>query len=605
MRITRICIHNYRSIGDLDATCSPVTILLGENNCGKSNILAALEFALSSSTKPARDDLFAFRTDGDIIWVELTFSDLTLQEQRTFQKYVCADGTLSVRKTATFDEKGTVVITYSGYVEEPSEDWLRSNNAGNYTTRETALATPLGDRLPSGRLTKAIIEEAQQSYIREHQPELTLIRRLEDGPFLGQRNVAAGLLPDYYLVPAVRDLDDEAKVKTTTTFGRLLSRAVEEMAATDRRFIKVRSDLEALVAVLNKGDGNDERPQQLERMEASLKKELASWGVDVSIQIEPPDISKIFELGTSLFLDDGLSTIAQRKGHGLQRAVLFGLIKAWAQVLHQASADEQPAARRASESMVFGIEEPELFLHPQAQRALAAALRELGSSENHQVILCSHSSHFVDLDHYKDIVIVSKPSPGLGTKARQCNKELFEGAEIEDRKKRFHMAYWLNPDRGEMFFAKKVVFVEGETERSLLPFLAQRLGCYTPDVSIIDCGSKHNLDLYIAIANAFQLRYHVLHDEDPLPDPIPTEWNEEKRREKRRTYELNEQLAKLVGGSARISLCCADFEQICGVSKTLGTKKGKALAALEHFQDLQLDGFPECLVTMVRDVYAL
>ena len=205
MRITRICIHNYRSIGDLEATCSPVTILLGENNCGKSNILAALEFALSSSAKPARDDLFAFRTDGDIIWVELTFSDLTLQEQRTFQKYVCADGTLSVRKTAAFDEKGNVVVTYSGYVEEPSEDWLRSNNAGNYTTRETALATPLGDRLPSGRLTKAIIEEAQQSYIREHQPELTLTRRLEDGPFLGQRNVAAGLLPDYYLVPAVRD----------------------------------------------------------------------------------------------------------------------------------------------------------------------------------------------------------------------------------------------------------------------------------------------------------------------------------------------------------------------------------------------------------------
>ena len=79
------------------------------------------------------------------------------------------------------------------------------------------------------------------------------------------------------------------------------------------------------MAALNKSDGNAERPQQLEKMEASLKKELAAWGVDVSIQIDSPDISKIFELGTSLFLDDGLSTVAQRKGHGLQRAVMFGL----------------------------------------------------------------------------------------------------------------------------------------------------------------------------------------------------------------------------------------------------------------------------------------
>lgn len=604
MKISRVGIHNYRSIGDVVVTCSPVSILLGENNCGKSNILAALEFALSSSAKPAADELFAFRTDGDVLWVELTFSDLTTQELRTFQKYVCADRTLCVRKTASFDTKGNATVTYNGYVEEPSEDWLRSDNAGNYTTREAATATPLADRLPSGRLSRAAIEEAQQNYIQEHRAELSFTRRLEDGPFLGQRNVAAGLLPDYYLVPAVRDLDDEAKVKTTTTFGRLLSRAIEEMAANDQRFIKVRSDLETLVAALNKSEGNVERPEQLERMEASLKRELASWGVDVSIQIEPPDISKIFELGTSLFVDDGLSTIAQRKGHGLQRAVLFGLIKAWAQVLHQAPGDEQPAARRASESMVFGIEEPELFLHPQAQRALASALRELGGSENHQVILCSHSSHFVDLDHYRDIIIVLKPSSQVGTKSRQCDRELFESVEIEDRKKRFHMAYWLNPDRGEMFFAKKAVFVEGETEKSLLPFLAQRLGCYTPDVSIVDCGSKHNLGLYIAIANAFQIQYHVVHDEDPLPDPIPDDWNEEKRREKQRTFALNAELAKLVDGRARITVCCADFEEISGVSKTQGKKKGKALAALEHFHDLPLEEFPECLVAMVREIYA-
>ena len=209
-------------------------------------------------------------------------------------------------------------------------------------------------------------------------------------------------------------------------------------------------------------------------------------------------------------------------------------------MIKQRQEDGQVTSRSASESIIFAIEEPELFLHPQAQRSLAVSLRQLSASDNHQVFLCSHSSHFVNLDHYQDIVIADKTSVRAGTAVRQCVEELFESDGLDDRKKRFHMAYWLNPERGEMFFAKKTIFVEGETEKSILPFLAQKLGCFNSDVSIIDCGSKHNLPLYITIANAFSLNYHVLHDEDRLPDFIPEDWNEDKIREKQRTFELNQ-----------------------------------------------------------------
>ncbi|MFX8485533.1 ATP-dependent endonuclease, partial [Acinetobacter baumannii] len=60
-------------------------------------------------------------------------------------------------------------------------------------------------------------------------------------------------------------------------------------------------------------------------------------------------------------------------------------------------------------------------------------------------------------------------------------------------------------------------FVEGETEKVVFPYLANKLGVFDPDISIIDCGSKHNLSLYIAIANVFEIPYLVIHDEDPLP----------------------------------------------------------------------------------------
>lgn len=214
MRIAHVKIHNFRSVKDVEFNCFDTVILLGENNAGKSNILSAIEFALTSSAKPEPEDLFAFRDEeDDQLWVELTFSDLTPQEQRTFQKYFRSDKTVCIRKTASWDEEGKVSIKYNGYLEEPKETWLQSSHATDYKTRRAAESTPLAPFLPEGRLTIAAIQEIQQQYIQAHQKELEFIEQLESNTLFGQRNVAAGLLPEFYLVPAIRDLDDEAKIK--------------------------------------------------------------------------------------------------------------------------------------------------------------------------------------------------------------------------------------------------------------------------------------------------------------------------------------------------------------------------------------------------------
>jgi predicted ATPase len=605
MRISLVRIHNYRSIKDLELVCDRILVLLGENNAGKSNILSAIEFALTGSAKPDPEDLFAFRdAEDDALWVEITFVDLTEQEQTTFQKYVRADNSICIRKTAYWGSDGGPVITYNGFVQEPTLACLQADKAADYTVREDARLTPFYDLLPeTGRITKAHIEDAQRRYIQAHLATLEFKERLEAGPLLGVKNVAAGSLPDFYFVPAVRDLDDEAKVKSTTIFGRLLNRAIEDMAVSDERFVKLRTGIESLVRSLNKTAEEGQRPQQLTTLESALQEELSDWGVAVTIEVAPPDIGKIFELGTNLRLDDGHDSIAQRKGHGLQRAVLLGFVKAWAKALRQRSENDTTAARRASESMIFAIEEPELFLHPQAQRSLAEALRQLAIAENRQILLCSHSAHFVDLDNYRQIAVAAKPSSQQGTQVRQCTQELFADETDNDRKRRFHMASWVNPDRGEMFFAKKVVFVEGETEKSLLPFLARRLGCYSPDVSIIDCGSKNNLPLYITIAEAFSLHYHVIHDEDPLPDPVPEGWNADKIKAVRGTFTFNQEIADCVAGHDRITISRPDFEGMCGISKGRGSKIGKALAALEHFESRAPETLPEELVNLVRRAY--
>ena len=608
MRIKRIRIHNYRSIRDLEMECRPVVTLLGPNNHGKSNILFALDFFFSTSAKPQEQDFFAHREQGDDeCWVEITFVELTEQEKNTFKKYVQSDETVCIRKTARI-QNGAIEVSYNGYVEQPDVEWLNSDKAGDYTSRESVNQTPLKDLVPPGRLTKALIEEAQQKYIEQHRNDLKFSRVLEQRPLLGPKNIGGGVLPDFYLIPAVRDLTDEIKVKTTTTFGRLLNRAVREMAERDPRFSETRQRLEEVVRSLNVRDDKERETNLLAALEKSIEEELWTWGVKVNIEVTPPGMERLFELGTDVLVNDGVKTTADRKGHGLQRAMMFALLRAWAKTLREekSSGDQgRLAPRKQSDSVYFAMEEPELFLHPHAQRRLATTLREIAEGSNHQVFICTHSTHFVDLGHYKEVAIITKSSPEKGTCVRQCVKELFEGDDVHERKKRFHMAQWINPDRGEMFFAKRVIFVEGETERVVLPYLAKQLDIFDPDISIIDCGSKHNLPLYIAIAKAFEIPYVVIHDEDPLPDPIPDEWNEDKKNAKKRTFELNEHIKNLVEAPlGKIEMFSPDFETVSGVSKTQTERKGKALAALEHFEAVEHPKIPDQLRQVVYAAFS-
>jgi putative ATP-dependent endonuclease of OLD family len=585
-----------------------MVVLLGPNNHGKSNLLNAIEFALSTSAKVTRDDFCSFRHKGDQeLWVEIVFEGLSEQEATTFRKYLGADGRITIRKTASI-EGSEIQIGYRGYVNEPDDWWLRADSVPALTKKEevqehTKKVPALNGLLTGGRITKQQVEDFQTRYIADNRETLKFVRVLEAEPLLGARNVGGGILPEVYLVPAVRDLMEEMKIKNTTSFGRIIQRAVQEMAAQNAAYADLRQRLDDLVNTLNAREGNKHRPAELTEMEGFIASELKHWDIKVQIEVNTPPVEKILEMGTELQLDDGVLGTADRKGHGLQRAVLFALLRAWAKVIRAAKASGR-VPRKASQSLVFLIEEPELFLHPQAQRRLADALEELSEQEDQQIIICTHSTHFVDLNEYENIVIVSKPTPKSGTSVRYCKVDLFEGDDAKTRKNRFNLAYWINPDRGELFFARKVVLVEGETERVVIPYLAKRLGKLDAEVSTIDCGSKFNLPVYIALLNAFEIPYLVVHDEDPMPNPIPNEWSADKRKTKQRDFDVNADIAAAVKkGLGAVCILSPDFEGAAGVSKNQGDRKGKPIAALDHFEQLTDDAIPANLIEVIDAAY--
>jgi predicted ATP-dependent endonuclease of OLD family len=571
MKIKKLKVHNWRSIKDVEIDFMDLMVFIGQNNHGKSNVLSAIHFFFGAITCSDLD--FAYGTTD--LFVEITFSDLDDHDRGQFGKYLTADSTITVRKSITKGES----FEYHGYKQIPSEDWLREENIPSYASRETIVGTPLNAFVPpTGRVLKEMVREAQLAYIAANADTLTFSYELEATNFLGLKSVAQGIFGEVYFIPAVKNASDEFNVKGKSVFNQLFTNVINDMSATNEEYKNVKLKVAELTQSLNKtitdGSSNQNRPKQISRLEQLLEEELSSWNTTIDIEITPPNIDEVLKVGTNVWLNDGYRTDVNRKGNGLQRSLIFALIKAWAKVTREQrdrelESEEEAAQRKASRSTYFIFEEPELYLHPQAQRELYASLKELSENQS-QVLLSTHSSAFIDLDSHESICILYKNTAAEGTKRLQCLNEIFTS---QDDKKEFKMTYWINPDRGELFFAKKVILVEGETDKIVLSFLANQLGCFKYDYTIIDCGSKDAIPLYMHLLNNFKLPYIAVYDIDHQTWKNPDEITMADKSTAEITSKLDGTLGSLLD-------MVNDIEEEIGV--TVRNKKNKAYHAMKH-----------------------
>lgn len=509
MKISSIVISNWRSIKRIEIQAQNLMVFIGQNNHGKSNVLSAILFFFGE-IKPQDLD---FNRGSQELYVEVTFTELDDRDKTTFKKYLTSEEEIKVRKTAYLGGS----FDYKGFLQNSTDEWLREINASSYTKREVAASLPFHGYLPtSGRLSKQDIIDAQIKYIAANKASVELVFQLEETNFLGLKSVAKGIFGDVYFIPAIKDAADDFSSKEASAFGKLYSKIIEEMSISSPDWKNTKEKLSSLFGALNKldsdGNTNTNRPKSLIEFEKSLSAQLESWGAEIDVEVTPPNIDDVFRANTQVWVNDGVRTDIKRKGHGLQRALTFALIKVISDQLkkeRESTDSQETSSRTASASTFFILEEPELYLHPQAQRALFDSLVSLSESKN-QVFMCTHASALVDVEKYKSICIVKKDSEATGTKICQCTDDLFTG----DLKKDFNLSYWINPDRSELFFAKKVILVEGPTDKTIIPLIAKDLGVFKYEYTVVDCGSKSSIPLYIKLLNKFSIPYIAVYDED-------------------------------------------------------------------------------------------
>ena len=596
MKLISFKAQNFRSLKNFELDLGQFLVLIGENNSGKSTIFRALDLFLSSTVKGVNDDSFYNHDVRLPIKLTACFDSLSKQEEEKLKPWM-DNGKLTVKKEYRRDSGRTEVI-YLAPLRVPKEKWLNEDYE-EYNNRDIVSTLPINQFIPStGKITKEIYKNAIWLYIEKNTDSVEFTIEERKNP-AGYKQVLDGYLPEFYLVPAVRDVSEEVKTSSGALFGKLIGLLSKKVISSNPKFQDLQRAISELSALME-GDTPAKKLQEIKDLESMLETALSDWDVDVDIHIKGPDFPTLLQSGVHVELDDGLPTSIEEKGNGLQRSLIFALMRVWAEISH--SNDEDLDNEIRERSIMFAFEEPELFLHPQISRVTYQALKILSST--HQILLCTHSAHFVNLEDYKDIVVIRKLNQTEGTSSYKTSGDLF-GGNFE-QKQRFNMIQFFNPDRNEVFFAKRVALVEGATEKALFPLLARRLKMFDYRVSIIDCGGKHNLGLYMKVLNAFKIPSTTLYDEDPIPNDIcpgAPNYDQEKYQTRKRLFELNNKIEGECDRSfSRTHMFPIELEAVAGISKSYADKVGKPYAAIEKYSDDNTQ-IPQNLIDAVKNIY--
>lgn len=308
---------------------------------------------------------------------------------------------------------------------------------------------------------------------------------------------------------ANRNLEYHLGHSRWTLFGRIIRQLDADFRATAAPTIqeRLRASFDEALELLR----TDLFQRFAEEFSESFRAQLRRTNHDVTLEFRTFDPLNYYRSVQPLLADEAGSYNPSMAGEGIRNLILLALFRSYARVFRQ--------------DAIIAIEEPEIYLHPHAQRSLACLFREVAGNGG-QVFMSTHSPSFVSPDRFDELCLVTRPSARGGrpcTRVRQVAADellavreqlLEQDLTLDGLRERYHAI--ANAEHSEAFFATKVLLVEGETEHSMLLVFARSLGLELDGVgiSVVNCGGKGNLDPFLQLYQAFGIPAYVMWDND-------------------------------------------------------------------------------------------
>jgi putative ATP-dependent endonuclease of OLD family len=466
MHISRVCIKNYANFKDLDVETVKDIVIVGENKVGKSNFIRALRLVLDPS---------------------LSERDRQLGLEHFW------DGLGNDKLGETVE----VSIELSDFEDDPR------------------LLAILGDCLVA---TEPMVSRLTYRF----EPKSTLVgtpSSLADYEYV----IFGGTDEDNLWMPSERrqmPLDVQGALRNAEADLMTWARSPLRPIIEDLTKGLVDQDRQEIQALLDSTQQElSQRPEVQSAAETISERLTAIVGEQHSVPVElglaPVRVDALLR-GLRILIDNGARGIPDAS---LGTANLLFL------ALKSLELDKLVAEGERSHTF-FAVEEPEAHLHPHIQRLVYRHFLSADSVDEGQqqdadtvtTILTTHSPHIASVAPVKSIVLLRHdPEEDATVATSTATVELTESEESD-------LQRYIDVTRGELFFARGIIFVEGDAERFLVPAFAKELGIDLDVLGITVCsvaGTNFAPYAKLVCEDGLDIPFVVLTDMDPRSDGAP------------------------------------------------------------------------------------
>jgi putative ATP-dependent endonuclease of OLD family len=454
LNVTTLRVRGYRNIADVTIELEPdVTVIIGENNSGKTNILDAL-YASLRINRTIRQGAFELHDyhladrksmAGDAGPIELT---VTFREQKPGEWDAELLGAFSdVLASDPVTGTNAVVLRVTGTApgsgKEEAYEWAFLDAASNPQSRKNITAL---NRLQTLRpfFTLGALRDATREFSR---------RSTFFAPFISD--------PTF---------DEALRDELADSLGEINDKVMEAHSAFR-------------VLETNLADGN------------AL---VGGGGGSVTIEAVPSRLSELLaNTQISLSNREGATLPLDRHGSGSQSLAVLSLFKAYVNAKLTSRLDKLSRA-------ILTVEEPEGHLHPSAVRSLWSLLSTMES----QVVITSHSGELMGEVPLRCVRRVKHKA--ASARVYRPNTANFDESELRQ------INYAIRATRGELLFANVWLLVEGRTESMSLPELARSTGTdlMTDGIRVVEYQQAGGPGPFIKFADELGIAWHCLCDGD-------------------------------------------------------------------------------------------
>jgi len=500
MKISTVTLHNFRSIKDSKFDLYDFTLLVGENNVGKSNIITALRVFYEDEKFSAAKDFPKFETEDNDSWIEIEFLTSEDEQENLKEEYKSEDKKLILRK----------------YLQSNDNDLVKSNQSNIYAYE-------------NGELSKNL--------------------------FYGAKNISQAKIGKIIFIPEVSKTDDSLKMTGPSPFRDMVNFVLKKVITKSESFKTLNSSFESFNTEFKKEAS--ETGFSLKKLEEDINDQISYWKINFGIDINPIQPDDIVKNLISHFITD--QNLGNQKininqlGQGLQRHLIYSLIKLSAKYV---DVKEEKRKEFSPDFTLILFEEPEAFLHPSQQEVLNRNLKQLSKEPTQQILITTHSSTYVSKSSDELVTIVRLKKDESITTTHQLNKvsieslydsnlgffrrfstmltdplvpenikqkirnknlgnpALDEVQKLEEETIRYFL--WLDAERSSLFFAKHIVVCEGATEKVFFEYLSNNLWSDIKDkhVYFLDAMGKFNIHRYINLFEKLGISHSILIDKD-------------------------------------------------------------------------------------------